>query len=336
VDIGIVMAVRNHPDRPYPLTEVYEDYVADGVHAERLGFDHVWIGEHRMTPCQWTPSPVAVMTAIAARTERIRIGSSVMCLPFHNPLRIAEDFAVMDQLSRGRIDLGFGVGSQYEEYRTFGVDVAERFGMTYEAAALIRRCFDTRDTFSWEGRHYRFPEITFTTPPAQERMPFYASAIGPQSVALAARRGYHLISMRQPGYDEALRSAGRDPADHRAIPLQMVHVAETTERAWEEALEGLHYFANFYTLRRRPDGSLPDPAEAEISRERIRAGSLGMLGTAAVGTPDEVTATLRGVLRAFPGTSGFALGFRHAGMRTPEVRRSMDLFAREVLPNLRP
>jgi alkanesulfonate monooxygenase SsuD/methylene tetrahydromethanopterin reductase-like flavin-dependent oxidoreductase (luciferase family) len=74
------MAVRNHPDRRYPLTEVYEDYIGDGLYAEQLGFHHVWIGEHRMTPCRWTPSPVAVMTAIAARTEHIRIGTSIMCV----------------------------------------------------------------------------------------------------------------------------------------------------------------------------------------------------------------------------------------------------------------
>ncbi|MFG2966873.1 LLM class flavin-dependent oxidoreductase [Streptomyces sp. NPDC048288] len=333
MDIGLLMAVRNHPAHPRPLPEVYEEYITDAVRAEALGFDHVWVGEHRMTEDQWTPSPMLVLTAIAARTGRIRLGSSVMCLPFHHPLRLAEDLVVLDNISGGRVDFGFGVGSQFEEFRTFGVPSGKRLGITYEAARFIERCFTEEGTFSHHGKYFDIPEVTFTTRPVQERIPFYAAAIGPQSLELAARNGYHLIAQRQPLYDRTLREDGREPEAHQAIPLQMVCVAPTREEALEASLEGLHHFANFYRLRRNIQGELPDPS-VEIPPARIAEGDLGHLGRAAVGSPDEVTETLLGILKEKPGTTGFALAFRHAGMRAPEVARSMELFAREVMPHL--
>ncbi|MGY4711517.1 LLM class flavin-dependent oxidoreductase [Mycolicibacterium sp. CBM1] len=334
LDIGLAMAVRNHPDRPEPLPKVYSDYIDDAVYAEELGFDHVWVGEHRMTPCQWTPSPFVTMGAIAARTTNIRMAPGVLCLPFHNPLRVAEDLAVLDNISGGRVDFGFGVGSQYEEFRTFGVDPAKRLGMTYESAAFIKRCLTESETFSHHGKHYHFDEVTFTQRPVQSAIPFYASAMGPKSVALAAKAGCNLLAPRQPAYDEHLRAAGRNPAEHRAVLLLMACVASTRERALEASLEGLHYFVNFYTLRRDVNGILPDPSEAEVTREQIAGGSMGYMGVPAVGSPEDVTETLRNIIGAVPGTTGLMLGFRHAGMRTPEVRESMRLFATEVMPHL--
>ncbi len=107
MDIGLGLAVRNHPDRPEALPAVYRDYLDDAVYAEELGFDSVWVGEHRMTPDQWTPSPLVTLGAIAARTSTIRLGTGVLCLPFHNPLRVAEGFAVLDNISNGRAPADF-------------------------------------------------------------------------------------------------------------------------------------------------------------------------------------------------------------------------------------
>ncbi len=90
---ALLNGVRNHPDRPDPLAEVYADYISDAVLAEELGFTNTWYGEHHFRPCQWTGSPMLVATAVAARTERIRIGTSVALLPFHDPRRLAEDAA---------------------------------------------------------------------------------------------------------------------------------------------------------------------------------------------------------------------------------------------------
>jgi alkanesulfonate monooxygenase SsuD/methylene tetrahydromethanopterin reductase-like flavin-dependent oxidoreductase (luciferase family) len=334
--VGIINAVRNHPGSPYPLTEVYEDYIGDALLAEQLGFDFTWYGEHHFTTDQWTPSPLMVAAAAAAKTDRIRIGTSVLCLPFHNPLRVAEDVAVLDVISRGRFDFGIGVGSQYEEYRTFGVPIGERFGRTWEAIAFIERCFSEEGTFSHAGRYYTFPDVTFTTKPVQQPVPVWVGAQGPQSITRTAERGYHMLAGGSQRYDEALRAAGRNPDDHFVAPMQQVALADTTDAAWEAAAEGLHYFINFYRLRRRLDGTLPSASD-EITMEMIRGGGPGGgTGMFMAGTPDEVIERFTAIRDGAQGrVTHLPLGFRHAGMRTADVRRSMELFAKEIMPVLR-
>ena len=105
---ALINGVRNHPDSAYALQDVYSDYISDAVLAEELGFTHTWYGEHHFRECQWTGSPMMVAAAVAARTERIRVGTSVVLLPFHDPIRVAEDAAIADILSNGRFDLGVG------------------------------------------------------------------------------------------------------------------------------------------------------------------------------------------------------------------------------------
>src|SRR5262245_50983362 len=223
VKIGIINAVRNHPSHPYALEDVYADYISDALLAEELGFDFAWYGEHHFTDCQWTPSPMLVMAAVAARTERLRVGLSVLCLPFHDPIRVAEDVAVLDIISRGRVDFGIGVGSQFEEYRTFKIPVQERFGRTWEAIELIQRCWDSTETFSFEGRYYHYPDITFTTRPVQKPVPVWVGALGPKQVTLTARKGFHLLAGDGSGnYDASLRAAGRNPEEYSIAPMQQV------------------------------------------------------------------------------------------------------------------
>ena len=146
VQYALINGVRNHPDSAYALQDVYSDYISDAVLAEELGFTHTWYGEHHFRECQWTGSPMMVAAAVAARTERIRVGTSVVLLPFHDPIRVAEDAAIADILSNGRFDLGVGPGSQYEEFVTFGKNPAEMNQRSWEAVDWIQRAFtETRD-----------------------------------------------------------------------------------------------------------------------------------------------------------------------------------------------
>ena len=203
--VGIIQGVRNHPSKPYPLQQVYADYISDAVLAEELGFDFSWYGEHHGRPCQWTPSPLLVGAAVAAKTKRIRIGSSILCLPFHDPLRIAEDVAVLDIISGGRFDLGIGVGSQYEEFENFGIPSAEKNGRMWESIEFIERCFYGEAIFTHKGKYYEFPNITFTTKPVQKRVPVWAGVMGPKNVERASEKGYHLLAGGSAQYDAALR-----------------------------------------------------------------------------------------------------------------------------------
>ena len=137
----VTMGIRRLPSQPRPLQELYREHLQEAVLAEQLGFDNVWASEHHFSEDAWNPSPITFLAAVAARTERVRIGTYVLLLPFHNPLRVAEDIAVLDNISGGRVDLPVGVGSAAEEFRTFGIPFNERLGRTFEALRIIERCF---------------------------------------------------------------------------------------------------------------------------------------------------------------------------------------------------
>jgi alkanesulfonate monooxygenase SsuD/methylene tetrahydromethanopterin reductase-like flavin-dependent oxidoreductase (luciferase family) len=333
VQYALISGVRNHPDRAYDLADVYADYISDAVLAEELGFTHTWYGEHHFRECQWTGSPMLVATAVAAHTERIRVGTAVVLLPFHDPIRVAEDAAITDILSRGRFDLGVGPGSQYEEFVSFGRDPKEMNQRAWEAVDWIRRAFTETTMFSHSGRHYDIPDMTFTTKPVQQPLPMWWGGMGPRNLAEAAKRGMNLIAPFNAGYDAALEAYGRNPADHEVALMLMVCVADTTDKAWDIAGAGLEYVVNFYQLRKNLHGE-PAPPEARVTQEMLRGGNAGFW-FAAVGTPDEVAAKLRPFVEGRAGrVTQLALQLRHPGMGNDDTHRSMRLFASEVIPAL--
>ena len=333
MDFALLNAVRNLPDATYPLQEVYADYISDAVLAEELGFTHSWYGEHHFRPCQWTGSPMMVAAAVAARTSRIRVGSAVTLLPFHDPRWLAEDAAIADILSGGRFDLGVGPGSQYEEFVTFGIEPKEMIGRSWESIDWIQRALREPGEFSHHGRFYDIPDMTFTTKPVQDPLPVWWGGMGPRNLARAAERGFDLIGPFNAGYEHAL-AAGHDPADHQMAVMVPVCVADTADKAWEIAGRGIEYFVNFYQMRKNLEGVLPGE-EARVTIDMLRSGNAGFW-FAAVGTPDDVIAQLTPVVagQRLGHCSQLALQMRQTGMRTEDTHRSMRLFAAEVMPAL--
>lgn len=338
--ISLVLTVRTHPQHPVPPVRFYQDFLDDTVRAEHLGFDCVWFGEHHFTADQWTPAPLIAIAAAAAKTSRIRLGTSVLCLPFHDPLRVAEDVAVLDILSNGRIDFGFGVGSQYEEFETFGIPPAERFGRTWEAIDFIERCWTEEQPFSHEGKYYRYPNIHFTTRPVQRKIPIWIGARGPKNIQQAAQRGYHLFAPGFPLYDETLRAEGYDPAAFYCGSAPTLSLAETREKAFDAVADGQHYSVNFYRLRRQIDGTLPPP-EAEMTIDQLRsmneANDLSMFGALIADTPEGALQRLQSHIQrmnAWGRINHLPINFRAPGQRTEDVERSMELFAEKIMPHL--
>ena len=337
--IGISLAIRNLPDQTGNLPALYEDNIEDVVYAEELGFDTVWVGEHHFSNDQWTPAVFPVLAALAMKTERIRLGTGLLCLPFHNPLRVAEDAAVVDIISNGRLDLGLGIGSGPKEYNTFGVAREDRTALSFEAAEVIERCFTEKEPFDFEGRFFNFPAIDFTTKPVQEKVPIYWGSFMPQNVRRAARRGYHLLAA-VPEYDEALREFGRNPDEYEQGGTGgYIHLAETRDQAWDEVQDGLHWAANYYRVHGiQPAGMTPEGPLAELpppSELRHIPGFSVFGPECPIGTPEEALKLLRPVAEgAYGRITHMSFIFRHPGMPTDQVRRSMALFAEHVLPQL--
>lgn len=337
----VTMGIRNLPSNPRPLQELYRDHLEESVLAEQLGFDGVWASEHHFSEDAWNPSPIAFLAAVAARTERVRVGPYVLLLPFHNPVRVAEDFAVLDNISNGRVDLPVGVGSAGREFRTFGVPFGERLGRTFEALRIIERCF-TGETFSYKGKYYEFPDVRMTTTPVQKPgPPIWVASMGEQSVAWTARRGYHLAAGAGPGharYEQLLAEHGHDRSARMvaSIPIR-VHLADSREQAWDEAETGLHQVLDFY--RNRVDrgsatssaGVLDDlPGVGEFRN----VPGIGHRGRPfLVGTSDEVGGALMGYRDKQ--LTHLCVNFHHPGMPTNVVRRSMAMFAKELMPAIK-
>ncbi|HLY47123.1 MAG TPA: LLM class flavin-dependent oxidoreductase [Stellaceae bacterium] len=332
--------IRTLPGSAYPLAELYRDHLEEAVLAEELGFDCVWVSEHHFSPDAWNPSPFTFLAAVAARTARVRLGTYVLLLPLHNPVRIAEDVAVLDNISGGRVDLGVGVGSSPAEFRSFGIPLEGRLGRTFEALRVIERCF-AGEEFSHAGKYYDFPGVHLTTRPVQRpHPPILVAAMGEQSVEWTARRGYGMAAGAGRGHERYLAALRRHGSDPAALPIASVpirlHVAATREEAWDDVEAGLHQVLHFYRTHGNPEagtrGAAPLGALPPLGEFR-RVPQIGHGGAPfAVGTPDDAMRALE----MFRGRqlTHLSLNLHQPGQDSASVRRSMRLFARELMPAL--
>jgi alkanesulfonate monooxygenase SsuD/methylene tetrahydromethanopterin reductase-like flavin-dependent oxidoreductase (luciferase family) len=326
------MTARVLPDSPRPLPDVYKQVIDEAVLGEELGFSSWLIAEHHFAEDRHNPSQFPLLAAAAARTERLRLGTYVLLLALHNPIRVAEDAATVDILSNGRLMLAIGGAPMEGECAVFRIPPKERFGRTYEALEVLERCF-SGERFSHEGRYYILRDVQMTTTPVQPGgPPIYMAAMGPQSLAKAGERGYNLASVLHTPlvqvYADAQASAGRARTDYRLMSGPVtVHVAPTREQAWDEAERALHWWVTFY---RRRGFDMPLPPVGEMRH----TPGVGIFGQPfAVGAPEDVLSVLE--RHKDVDLDEMVIQFNHPGMGAAEVARSMRLFASELMPEVK-
>ncbi len=164
--------------------EVIKEQMELMYEAETLGFDSVWPAEHHFTEYGYCASPQVSLAAVAARTKRIRLGTGVVVLPFHNPVRVAEDFAFLDLMSDGRVDLGVGRGYQPGEYAGFGLadKQGESRAMFDEAINLVRQCW-TEERVTFKGKYYQVDDLVVRPKPLQQpHPPIYMACLSAEIV----------------------------------------------------------------------------------------------------------------------------------------------------------
>src|ERR1700758_3408731 len=184
--------MQTHPENPSSHSEIYRQALGQVKLAEEVNFDSAWIPEHHFLENGHCPSPIVIASAMASVTKRIKIGSAVVALPLHNPLKVAEDAAVVDTISNGRFILGVGLGYREEEFDGFGIPMNQRPSRMEEGIDVIVRSW-TQDNFSYEGKRYRFHNLKVTPKPVQKpHIPIYIGAFEEPAINRAGRLGYPL------------------------------------------------------------------------------------------------------------------------------------------------
>jgi probable F420-dependent oxidoreductase len=305
----------------------FDATIAECERAEAAGFDSVWLGEHHNSILLY-PAPLVGLAAIAARTRRVRLGTGVLLLPLYHPLAVAEEAAMVDVISRGRLILGVGAGYAPEEFAAFDVSIKERGSRLDEAVPLIHRLW-IEDAVSHEGRHYRIGGATLRPRPVQRpRPPIWLAGWVDAALRRAGRLGEAWLAGPSAKLDELARCVRiyGDSGGGEVALMRYVFVAESLERAREIA--GAAFIRSFeatyfrwpHPVVKRPAGEL---TIADLSEDRIILG--------------DPASCVRQIERFQT-----ELGMTHlicrmsvAGIPDEAARASVDLFTREVMPALK-
>ena len=187
-------AQASRDDRPPETGEGFRDYLDLNVEAEELGFYSSFLVEHHFTGWNQVSATLMLLSCLAMRTTRLRVGSAVIVLPWHNPVLLAEEAATLDLLSDGRLDFGVGKGYRDSEFTGFQVPPEEAEARFEEALEVITRSWLERSRFSHRGRFWRFEDIVVEPPPVQRpHPPFWMAAQSSASIHQAAERGFNLM-----------------------------------------------------------------------------------------------------------------------------------------------
>lgn len=326
---GLWYDFRNPVGSGRSTPDLYRATLDQIVRAEELGYDDIWLSEHHFVADGYLPSCLPMAAAVAARTTRITIGTNILLLPFHDPIRLAEDCAVVDNLSNGRFVFGPAVGYRLEEFATFGVDRRHRGSITEEAIEIMRRCW-TEEVFSFHGRHFHYDDVRCTPKPVQRPIPVWVGATGGEALRRAARIGDGLLGggPARTTFVEHLREHGREDTPPIASTGPWLFCSDDPERDWEvlkpHALYQLQHYARWFSEAGQP--AFGDPP--------VDVADLESRGLYLCGTPDQIVEAIRANHAAAPFDHHFFWAI-WPGVDPAMATRSIELFAREVIPRVR-
>ncbi|MBI3636348.1 MAG: LLM class flavin-dependent oxidoreductase [Candidatus Rokubacteria bacterium] len=328
--------------------EVYADCLAEARLAEDVGFDAVWLAEHHFSAYGLCPSLAVLAGAIARETRRVRIGTAVVVAPFAHPIRVAEEWAMVDILSNGRLEFGLGRGYQPKEFAGLGVSMERTRERFDECLAIICQAW-TQERMRFDGEFYKIPEIAVFPKPVQKpHPPLWTAAVSPDTYTLAARRGFKLLTSpaftpwdiprkNYDGYRDEWRRAHGTDAGAEIIMNKIIHVAETSKQARADVVEPIQWF--FRTQADLIADTEGVPPEQYKFYRRVRENLLSLTEeqavdqAAIVGDPEEVADKIRAHHEAL-GVSYFLGAFSRGGIPNEKVLKSLRLFGEKVIPRL--
>ncbi|MEM7255427.1 MAG: LLM class flavin-dependent oxidoreductase [Pseudomonadota bacterium] len=247
---GVAYDFRNPPDSGKTTPDLYRSVLEQVQWLDACGLDLVWFTEHHFVDDGYLPSWIPAASAAAAMTKRVVFSSDICLLPFNNPVRLAEDLAILDNVSNGRVEIGVGMGYAVHEFDGFGIPIAERVSRTEEGIEVLKRCF-TGERFSYHGKRYQFNGVQITPGYVQPQgPPLWVAAMSKPGALRAARHDTHLLpqgsrpEVLDPWRDSLIES-DRDPNQYRVGLLKSVFVSDD-EAAWERIRQAERYRMQSY------------------------------------------------------------------------------------------
>jgi len=325
------------PERNGAPADFYQQLLAQVELAEQLGLDGFWFTEHHFVQYGGTvPNPANMISAAAARTSRIRLGSCISILPLHHPLQVAEDYAMADLISGGRLEFGIGLGNTERDYVVLQLDRAQSRRRYQEGADLIVKAW-ANPCFSHDGEFWQMNDVELHPRPVQRpHPPIWVAGTSEEGLSWAGRKGYHIMTVAHPHTPETQRAGvaawrqasaecgheGRHCQHHARI-----FVGENRQQARETAEAAItRYDGTSSVAHQRPRQILANqPGYDWPGMERT--------GRNIYGTPDECIAGIRRAQANYD-FDVFGATFNFGGLQHEEIVRSMRLFAKEVLPAL--
>jgi alkanesulfonate monooxygenase SsuD/methylene tetrahydromethanopterin reductase-like flavin-dependent oxidoreductase (luciferase family) len=336
--MNLEFGVFDHLDRnDLPLRDYYEQRLKVIEALDRSGFYAYHVAEHHFTPLGMAPSPSVFLSAIGQRTTRLRFGTFVYALPVHHPLRVLEEICMLDHMSGGRLEIGFGRGSVPFEISYYGQNAEERQQIYAERLELILKAFTVK-TLDWDGKYDQFKNVPMEMKSLQQpHPPLWYGAHSPDSAERAARKGLNMVTNDMPGPTRAMVARYRQvwsevhgaTAPPKMGMVRFIVVADSDETAMAMARRAYLRWRASFTYLSEMNGTMPNsPLRTDSFDTLIKQGQ------AIAGSPE----TVRAFLATQIGDSGvnYVVGqFCFGDLKLDEMLRSIELFATAVMPALR-
>ncbi|MFD7061139.1 LLM class flavin-dependent oxidoreductase [Streptomyces sp. NPDC059906] len=319
MDVGLLFDLRNPEGWKRPWADHYARTLEFCEEADRRGADGLWFTEHHLFEDGYLPQPLTFAAAAAARTRRVRIGTSVLLPALRKPAQLAEEAAIVDLISGGRLELGMGAGYRVPEYALMDGDFKSRFARTEEHIREVRRL--------WE-------EGGITPGPLQDPVPLWGGFYGPRGARIAGRLGMGLLHINHEKFEhyrDGLIEGGHDPASARVSDLLPIILADDPDEAWARVAPYLAHQLNSYQQASVEGTDRPKPPliHAEELRNRTSNAPWGALK---IFTPEQAAAEIKEMTEGLP-VQHLIFWASIAGMPDDLVARNIELVS-EDLPAL--
>lgn len=317
MDVGLYFDVRNR-GQSGSSTRLHHEILDMCTAAESFGADAVWFSEHHLFDDEYLSQPLTFAAAVAARTARVRVGTAVTLAPLHRPVEIAEQAALVDVLSGGRLELGIGAGYRVPEYELYAASAERRYTTTDACAMEIRELWSR-----------------VTPRPVQTIPPIWMGYLGPQGARRAGLLGQRLLTADArswPPYRDGLIEGGHDPSSGRMGGLIQAWCTDDPERDWPRIAPYIGYQVNSY-MRHMVEGT-DRPVPPAVDPNTLRSSdSRGIFRSFYVGTPENVAARIRETTAEAPIRSVF-LWASIGGMPTDLTMQHIETVSTKLVPLL--